>query len=215
MSNSTTGATRQESEADDKRHPSVGEEIRAVRKARRLTLKAVSATVDCSVAYLSRIERGSANLSVDLLTRIGEALGVDPKWFFPTRAGESNNEQTYVVRAENRRPFSNLYNHNLDELGYVDELLSSSVAGQFYMTQAHFPPGTVRITEPRERYVYDGEQHGVVIKGFLELTLGDDVITLNCGDSFSYPTRIPHRFRNPGTEEAIMIWAAAPVVISW
>ena len=66
-----------------------------------------------------RIKRGDARASVDLLSDIGEALGVDPKWFFPTRSGASFNERTFVVRGAARRPLSDLYARNVGELGFA------------------------------------------------------------------------------------------------
>lgn len=195
--------------------PSVGDEIRAARKARHLTLKELSARTGRSVAYLSRIERGGANISVALLTAIGEALNVDPKWFFPSRGGTSFNERAYVVRAHSRRSMSSLYTRRPEELGFYDELLSSSIAGQFYIVWSRYPPGVGAEPDDAEGFVYEGEHHGVVIQGAVELTLGDDKIVLNTGDSFSCPAEIPHRFRNASEHEALMVWAMAPVLISW
>ena len=65
----------------------LGAEIREVRKARGLTLQDMSDAVSCSVAYLSRIERGSARVSSELLTEISAALAVDTEWFFPLEEG--------------------------------------------------------------------------------------------------------------------------------
>ena len=194
---------------------SVGREIRAVRKARRLTLKALSERTGRSIAYLSRIERGGARASVELLADIGEALNVDPRWLFPTRSGRSFNERTYVVRAAARRSLSDLYTRDVGDLGFVDELLSSSIAGDLYMMISRFPPGAQNAPHPRRGYSYEGEQHGVIIEGEIELTLDDDVIMLKAGDSFSYATQLPHLMRNVGEAEAVMISAMTPVRISW
>ena len=53
----------------------LGAEIREVRKARGLTLNDLSRVVSCSVAYLSRIERGAAKISPDLMAQVSAALG--------------------------------------------------------------------------------------------------------------------------------------------
>jgi len=195
--------------------PTVGDEIRTVRKARGMTLKVLSEQASCSAAYLSRIERGEARISIDLLTTIGEALNVDPKWFFPTRSGAGILENSFVVRADARRPLSNLYTRSADELGFKDQLLSSSLAGNCYMMMTRFPPATEKTPEALDGFVYEGEQHGVVITGQIELTLGNEAILLNIGDSFSYPTEIPHRLRNTREEEAVLIFTMTPVRISW
>ena len=60
---------------------------------------------------------------------------------------------------------------------------------------------------------HEGEQHGIVIKGQLEMTLGDEVVTLSAGDSYSFDARISHHARNRTDQEAILIWAVSPVVI--
>ena len=193
----------------------VGDEIRAIRKARNITLKELSGKAGCSAAYLSRIERGEAKISIDLLSAIGEALKVDPKWFFPSRSGKGNNERNYVVRAESRRPLSRLYTRTKEELGFNDEMLSSSLAGSCYMMQTRFPPGQEKKVSVSEGYAYEGEQHGIVIKGQMELILDNEAIILNTGDSFSYPTEIPHRLRNPGNDESVVIITMTPVRITW
>jgi quercetin dioxygenase-like cupin family protein len=55
----------------------------------------------------------------------------------------------------------------------------------------------------------------MVVTGEVELQLDKEVIVLKAGDSFSYPSLIAHRFRNRTKKEAAMIWAMAPVRISW
>ena len=193
----------------------MGDEIRAVRKARQLTLKELSQRTGRSVAYLSRIELGEARISVELLTDIGEALNVDPKWFFPSRIGAGNHERNCIVRSDARRSLSNLYTRTSEELGFNDELLSSSIAGQCYMLISHFPPMSKDHDDIREGYVFEGEMHGIIIKGSIELTLEDEVIKLNAGDSFSFSSEIPHRMCNCISEESIMISTMTPVRISW
>jgi transcriptional regulator with XRE-family HTH domain len=194
---------------------SVGAEIRELRKARGFTLKTLSERTGRSIAYLSRIERGDSRISVDLLHDIGTALNVDPRWFFPERSGKGPLERACVVRARARRPLSQLYTRSFAELGFQDELLSGSLAGGYYMILSRFPPGPSQLEHPEEGYVFEGEQHGLVIKGRIEMTLGDEVIVLEAGDSFSYDSMLPHRFRNPGSSEAEVVWSMAPVRINW
>lgn len=193
----------------------LGSEIREVRKARGLTLDALSAQISCSTAYLSRIERGSARVSDTLIAEISVALQVDPAWFFPIQSGEGPLERRHVVRAENRRPLSGMYTRSAEELGFEDQLLSSTLSGQCYLILSRFPPGAGEPPAPLEGYSFEGEQHALVLSGEVELRLGDEVIVLRAGDSFSYPSMIAHRFRNRTESEATMIWAMSPVRISW
>lgn len=193
----------------------LGSEIREVRKARGLTLKELSETISCSTAYLSRIERGTARVSDQLRNQISTALAVDPAWFFPAQAGDGPLERQHVVRAEHRRSLSGMYTRTKEELGFQDELLSSTLSGQCYLILSRFPPGSGTPPESLEGYTFEGEQHAIVVTGEVELKLGDETIVLKTGDSFSYPSMIAHRFRNRTAREAVMVWAMSPVRISW
>ncbi|MDG1430470.1 MAG: XRE family transcriptional regulator [Paracoccaceae bacterium] len=193
----------------------LGSEVREVRKARGLTLNELSNVVSCSTAYLSRIERGSAKVSSELLGEISAALAVDPDWFFPKQSGDGPLERRHVVRAENRRALSGMYTRTPEELGFEDQLLSSTLSGQCYLILSRFPAGKGEKPEFLEGYVFEGEQHAIVLSGEVELNLGDEVIVLRSGDSFSYPSTIAHRFRNRTNQEATMVWAMSPVRISW
>lgn len=193
----------------------LGDEIREVRKARGLTLAELSGQVACSVAYLSRIERGTTKISVELLTQISGALSVDPAWFFPKRGGAGMLERTHVVRADARRPLSDMYTRSADELGFEDELLSSTLSGDCYLLLSRFAPGKGQAADSQEGYTFEGEQHGIVVSGEIMLILGGEQIILKTGDSFSYPSTIPHRFHNNIETESTMVWAMAPVRISW
>ena len=193
----------------------LGAEIREVRKARGLTLNDLSDQLSCSTAYLSRIELGSARISGTLLQEIGKALHVDPEWFAPVQSGEGPLERHHIVRAENRRKLSDMYTRGEEEMGFCDELLSSTLSGDCYLILSRFAASKGAPPGPLEGYIFEGEQHAIVITGEVELRLGDEVIVLREGDSFSYPSMIAHRFRNRTDKEATMVWAMSPVRISW
>jgi transcriptional regulator with XRE-family HTH domain len=193
----------------------LGAEIREVRKARGLTLNDLSDQLSCSTAYLSRIELGSARISGALLQEIGKALHVDPEWFAPVQSGEGPLERHHIVRAENRRKLSDMYTRGEEEMGFCDELLSSTLSGDCYLILSRFAASKGAPPGPLEGYIFEGEQHAIVITGEVELRLGDEVIVLREGDSFSYPSMIAHRFRNRTDKEATMVWAMSPVRISW
>ena len=193
----------------------LGAEIREVRKARGLTLNDLSDQLSCSTAYLSRIELGSARISGALLQEIGKALHVDPEWFAPVQSGEGPLERHHIVRAENRRKLSDMYTRGEEEMGFCDELLSSTLSVDCYLISSRFAASKGAPPGPLEGYIFEGEQHAIVITGEVELRLGDEVIVLREGDSFSYPSMIAHRFRNRTDKEATMVWAMSPVRISW
>lgn len=190
---------------------SFGGEVRELRKARGLTLKQLSVASGVSLSHLSAIERGASKPSLDVIGSIAEALSVSPDWFFAKRSGAGPFERACIVRRHERRNLNALYGQSEGEIGYTDRLLSSTIGGRFYMGLARYAPGAERPDEPM--LVHDGEEHGVIIEGELEMTLGDEVITLRAGDSYSFEARIPHHARNRTDAPALLVWAVSPVVI--
>ena len=191
--------------------PSVGGEIRELRKARALTLKQLSETTGVSLSHLSAIERGASKPSLDVIGAIAAGLSVSPNWFFARRSGKGPLERSCIVRGHERRNLNALYGQLEGEIGYTDSLLSSTIGGRFYMGLARYAPGAERPDEPM--LVHDGEEHGVVIEGALEMTLGSEIVTLRAGDSYSFDARIPHHARNRTNAPAVLVWAVSPVVI--
>ncbi len=152
-----------------------------------------------SVGYLSLLERDMSTPSIKALHSISRALGVTISWFFDGGA-VAPAEQDLVVRRTRRR--------RLDySAGIVDELLSPSLAGQLELLASRFAPGASSGDEP---YTHTGEEAGVVIRGSLELWVDGKVFMLEAGDSFGFPSSLPHRYRNPGTEESEVVWAITP-----
>ena len=191
--------------------PSAGAEIRELRKVRGLTLRALSDATGISLSYLSAVERDLGNPSFEVFKSIANALAVDVNWFFATRQGAGPLERACIVRSDSRRSLNVLYGSPAHEIGYSDSLLSSSIGGRFYMGLAVYAPGSNVPEQPL--HSHEGEEHGIVIKGQLEMTLEDEVVTLSVGDSYSFDARIRHHARNRTDEEAILVWAVSPVVI--
>ena len=190
---------------------SLGSEMRQVRSARQLTLKQVAEETGISVSHLSAIERGANSPSLDVVKRIAKALDIDPDWFFARRPGSGPMERAYVVRKRNRRDLNRLYREDKDQIGLTDELLSSSISGSILMGVAEYEPHSER--PGHTIYQHAGEQHGFILEGELELQLEDEFVTLQEGDSFSFPTEIIHNARNRTDRPAKLIWAISPIVI--
>jgi len=54
----------------------VGKRIRALRESRKLTRERLSQMADFSAKHLGEVERGTSNISLELLTKVSVALGV-------------------------------------------------------------------------------------------------------------------------------------------
>jgi transcriptional regulator with XRE-family HTH domain len=60
----------------------IGRQIKSLRQARALTQEQVAERTRLSVNYLSRIERGLENPTLDTLLSVAECLQVDPQDLF-------------------------------------------------------------------------------------------------------------------------------------
>lgn len=57
---------------------------------------------------------------------------------------------------------------------------------------------------------HESEEGGIVIEGEIELTVGERKKILKKGDAYLFDSRTPHRFRNLGTEECVIVSACTP-----
>jgi HTH-type transcriptional repressor of puuD len=61
-----------------------------------------------------------------------------------------------------------------------------------------------------EMMAHEGEEAGTVIEGSIEVTIGGEVHRLAAGDSYSFSTQIPHRFRNRSKKICRIVSAHTP-----
>jgi len=71
----------------------IGSRIKKARKAKNMTQDALSEKIDVSIAFLSRIERGTSQINLKRLSQICEILGVTEGDILN---GVSNNSTKYL-----------------------------------------------------------------------------------------------------------------------
>lgn len=178
----------------------VGADLRALRRSRGTTLAALAAGLDRSVGWLSQVERGLSEPSIDDLRRIAAVFDV-PLGFFFRNDDAPEGERGHVVRAAHRRSLGN------PVAGLTEELLSPDIGGAFETLRSTFAPGAALETAQRR----ETEEAGYVVSGILDLWIGERRFRLGAGDSFRFEGE-PYRWANPGPEEAVVIWTIAPPV---
>lgn len=177
----------------------VGAKLRALRQRQNKTLQAISAATGISVGHLSQLERDLVSPSIKTLHDLSRALGVNISWFFlPQDAGKR--VEQYIVRGRQRRHIS--YADGID-----DYQLNSQAVRHLGLLFSTFAPGASSGDGP---YAHEGEEAGYVVSGRFELWIDGASTVLDAGDSFSFPSSLPHRYHNPGRGEAIVIWAMTP-----
>ena len=188
----------------------VGTEIRAMRRAQNMTLSDLAEAASLSVGFLSLVERGQKQPSLDALQRISRALSVEIGWLFPTSPSDDPIEDRYVVRKGFRRRIDYSRLSGTEYLGETDYLLSPTVDGQMVMTIMKFSPDGHSGDNPLS---HEGEEAGYVLSGQLTLEVDGHVFVLEAGDSFGFAGDKPHRYVNNGAEELQIILTNTPVIM--
>lgn len=179
----------------------VGEDIRALRKARGTTIQQLAGAVGRSVGWLSQVERGVTIPSINDLAAVAAHFGVNISVFFRS-ANRRPEERGIILRAEDRTALGTT------ESGLVEELLSPGLGGGFEMIKSVFAPHSSSGGMRPARKAEDG---GVLISGRLTLRIGALEVELAPGDSFQFAER-DYGWSNRHDEPAEVIWIVAPPV---
>jgi transcriptional regulator with XRE-family HTH domain len=175
-------------------------DLRALRKARGLTLAEIGARLKRSVGWLSQVERGMSVPSLTDLRAFAELFGVPLSLFF-SHETDTEEERGVVVRSGRRRSLGT------SESGLVEELLSPDLGGSFEMLRSVFAPGAALA----ETALRKTEEAGYVVAGRFDIEIDGVWHRLGEGDSFRFAGK-PFRWRNPGKEPAVVIWVISPPV---
>lgn len=187
-------------DARPRRAQGVGGDLRAFRKARKMTLAELALGVGRSIGWLSQVERGLTEPTFEDLRLLAKVLNQPVSFFFGAPDGPME-ERGFVVRAGRRRLLGSISG------GHIEELLSPDLTGGFEMLRSTHLPGAESdgpLTRPTE-------EAGYVASGTFELTIGANTYILGPGDSFRF-AREPISWRNPGIEPCVVIWVIAPPV---
>ena len=175
-------------------------DIRALRRSRGMTLTELAEQLGRSVGWLSQVERGISIPSINDLRTFCAALNVPISLLFSHQVADET-ERGVIVRAGKRRRLGS------SEGRLVEELLSPDLGGGFEMVRSVFAPQAV-LEKPQLR---DTEEAAYVVSGNFDIEIDGTWHRLRPGDSFRF-TRKPHRWKNPGDEDAVLVWIIAPPV---
>jgi transcriptional regulator with XRE-family HTH domain len=206
--------------------PSLGERIRAERTRQGVSLRSLARDVGVSASMISQIETGKARPSVSTLYAITNRLRISLHDLFD--AEEKVPELTPVVASVRREMLSGpltvvqalglgrgtrLGPHvrpdqrqilNLDA-GVTWERLGELPPAAVDFLRVIYAPGATS-SSSGEMTRHSGWEFAFLLRGELTLTLRTDEIVVRPGDSISFDSATPHRYRNDGTEPAVGVW---------
>ena len=178
----------------------LADSLRSARQNKKMTIAALSKETGFSCGYISSVERGRVNPSLSALLKITSVLDINPGFLFGEET--SSNHPVQIVRKNERLtvvyPGSNI--------NY--ELLTRNLSTR----KVEF----LRITIPAGKrsgsnmLVHEGEEYGLVLKGKMQLIVGDEKFIMEAGDSVSFTSTVPHKLINVGDTAVEAIWAMTP-----
>ena len=173
----------------------IGNRLRKLRRERSMTLSEAAAGTGLSVSFLSCLERGQAHASVATLQRLAMFYKTNVLSFF----GKAAEQTGKLVRPNQRIELSS-------EPGVHLELLAFGATAM----EPHLfrlAPGT----SSGGSYHHEGEEFIFVVSGGCDVWLDEvEHYQLREGDSLYFSSSQTHRWSNPYTQTAVLLWINTP-----
>ena len=175
----------------------IGSRIFRLRKQFGFSQRELARQAGVTNGSISMIEQNRVSPSVASLKKILQVFGMSLSEFF---AGEFLDTPKVFYRA-----------HEMTRIA-EDRVVLRQVGDGFTNRQLQvlhetYAPGG---DTGAEMLTHAGEESGVVVRGQIEITVGDQCEVLVAGDSYYFNSRTPHRFRNPGSEICEIVSVCAP-----
>lgn len=169
----------------------LGEKLRNLRLKKSMGLVELGKHTGMSAAMLSKLERGKLFPTLPTLLRIAMVFGVGLEYFF---TDERKRHVVSIVRKKERIRFPE--NHGGSTIAYNFESLDFKATERklnaFYAEFETLPTGNTR------QHQHSGVELLYVINGRLELSIGQEIYTLDTGDAIYFDSGVRHSYRRVG-----------------
>jgi transcriptional regulator with XRE-family HTH domain len=175
----------------------VGGRLRQVREGRGVSQRELARRSGISNATISQIESGAVNPSVGALKRILDAIPMPMADFF----------------AEEQPPRDQVFFRTTDMVdigrgGVSYRQVGKDLSGKaLQILHERYATGA---ESGRIRLRHEGEEGGIVLRGLLEVIVGDQRAVLGPGEAYYFRSSEPHRFRNVGAEPCEVVSCCTP-----
>lgn len=177
----------------------IGSRLQAVRTSKGLSQRELAKRVGVTNSTISLIEQNKVSPSVSSLKKVLDGIPISLADFFTMDlAGDASDGPFYAA-------------DDMPDLGSNDIhyfLVGKRRANrQMCILREVMPPGS---DTGESMLSHDGEEGGVIMQGQVEITVGEHVRVLGPGEAYYFESRTPHRFRNIGSEPAVLVSASTP-----
>jgi transcriptional regulator with XRE-family HTH domain len=177
----------------------IGLRLQAVRKAKGLSQRELAKRVGVTNSTISLIEQNKVSPSVSSLKKVLDGIPMSLADFFTADVDVGGTDSPFYQPDE------------MPDLGTsgIHYFLVGQRRGNRQMTilREVMPPGS---DTGDAMITHEGEEGGVVLAGQVEITVGDQVRVLGAGESYYFDCQTPHRFRNLGRDDVIIVSASTP-----
>ena len=190
----TLGSAAPQKPARSSQPTDLGRKLRRLRKKCGLGVVEAAKRAKISAGFLSAIELSRANPSVATLQRLSATYGTTVLDFF-----DLPKQSNHLVRPRDRRAIQTQSGVRIEQLSVGARQLESQIF--------RVPPGA----GSDGAYSHQGEEFIYMMTGTLEIWLDElQCQTLREGDSFWFESTVGHRWYNPSSEEAVLLWINTP-----
>lgn len=184
----------------------IGKRLKAVRQASGLSQRELANRSGLTNGAVSQIEQNKSSPSVASLKSLLDAIPMSLSDFFSEV--EEDAASRYFYRADEFTELSpqdaglhgDRANVSLRQLGHA-------ARHSLQMLHEVYPPGA---DTGEDMLKHAGEEVGIVISGAIEVTVDGQSCVLNAGDGYLFASTLPHRFRNLGTSDCVVVSACTP-----
>jgi transcriptional regulator with XRE-family HTH domain len=175
----------------------VGARLRAVRAMHGLSQRALAKKCGVANATISLIESGSISPSVGSLKRILNGIPMGLSEFFGFELTDQG--QVFFLAPELVEIADGLISYR--------QVVPDMTGRKLQILHERYQPGG---DSGKVLLKHAGEEGGVIIRGRLEVQVGDRRRILAPGDAYYFESTRPHRFRNIGTEVCELVSVCTP-----
>jgi transcriptional regulator with XRE-family HTH domain len=180
----------------------LGQRLREAREAQKIGVREIAKRVSVSASLISQIERGKVMPSVGTLYAVVKELDISMDELFASdeakNAAVGSKDDGPVQRADTRKT---IYLAS----GVRWERLTTGPDPDLEFQLSTYEPGSESC--PADNLMtHDGHEYGFVLRGRLQVTIGNDSYDLSTGESLSFSSTEPHRLANVSDETAEALW---------
>jgi transcriptional regulator with XRE-family HTH domain len=175
----------------------LGARLKALRESHDLSQRELAKRAGVSNAIISMIEQNRSSPSVGLLKKLLDGFPISLAEFFA--ADLKPRPQIFFAASE-------LVELAGGPISYRQ--IGRDLTGKaMQILHENYRPGA---DTGAQMLTHEAEEGGVILRGKLEVTVGDQVRVLGPGDAYYFDSRTPHRFRNPGSEQCEVVSVNSP-----